>query len=698
MNDTVGEPLWRPSAASIAASNMTRFTRQAETETGRSFDTYDDLHAWSIEEPGAFWNEVWKFAGVRASRQPDAAVKDLDRFPGATWFDGARLNYAENLLRFRDARTALIACREDGERREVTFAELVRQSMALAARLAAWGIGPGDRVAGWLPNTIEAVVAMLATTSLGAVWSSCSPDFGAEGALDRFGQIEPRVLFACDGYIYNGRRIDVREKVHSVVRQVASLEKTVWISSIGVTVATPTFAELTEAPEAPDAPDAPTPDPAQTGTPAGRKAGHTESSTRNRAGQEPDSRSGVPRPGASERSASFAQVDFNHPLYILYSSGTTGKPKCIVHGVGGTLLQHLKEHQLHLDLRRGDRLLFFTTCGWMMWNWLVSALATGCTVVLYDGSPFRRGPGVLWDVVEREGVTVLGVSARYLSAIEKSGLKPRTSHDLSRLRALLSTGSTLTHEGFRYVYHHVKPDLHLVSMSGGTDLVSCFLLGNPNLPVYEGELQCKGLGMAVEVWNDTGEAIRGEKGELVCTLPFPSCPIGFWRDPGDAKFRAAYFEKFPGVWAHGDFAEVTRHGGLVVHGRSDAVLNPGGVRIGTAEIYRQIERIDEIVDAVCVGQDWDGDTRIVLFVVLRPGISLGTELSRRIAAEIRDYASPRHVPRRMVAVPDIPRTMSGKIAELAVRDVIHGRPVGNTAALANPEALDAFADLAELKR
>ena len=680
MNATMGEPLWRPSAANIAASNMTRFTRQAEAATGRAFDTYGSLHAWSVEDPGAFWSEVWKFTGVRASRPADAPVKDLQRFPGAVWFDGARLNYAENLLRYRDERIALVSYLETGERREITYAELYRRSTALAARLAGFGVGPGEVVAGWLPNTIEAVVAMLATATLGAVWSSCSPDFGAEGALDRFGQIKPRVLFACDGYFYGGRRIDVREKVEQVVRQVPSLEKVIRVSIIGTADDAPTFDELT------DSSAAPLPVPPRTGT-------NTDSRPGKQAGPGP----GTPRPGEVETRASFAQVDFNHPLYILYSSGTTGKPKCIVHGVGGTLLQHLKEHRLHVGLSRDDRLFFFTTCGWMMWNWLVSALASGCTVVLYDGSPFHPGPGALWDIAEREGVTVLGVSARYIAAIDKVGLKPRTSHDLSALRALLSTGSTLTHEGFRYVYRDVKSDLHLVSMTGGTDLVSCFVLGNPNLPVHEGELQCRGLGMAVDVWDDAGRPVRGEKGELVCTVPFPSCPIGFWRDPGNAKFHAAYFDKYPDVWAHGDFAEITGNGGFILHGRSDAVLNPGGVRIGTAEIYRQVERVDEVVDAVCVGQDWDGDTRVVLFVVLRAGVSLDSELARRIAAEIRTHASPRHVPRKIIAVKDIPRTMSGKIAELAVRDVIHGRPVANTAALANPEALDEFAELDELK-
>ena len=658
------QPLWQPGAARIAASNMTHFTRQAEVASGRTFAAYNDLHDWSIADPGAFWSEVWKFTGVRASRLADVPVKHLDRFPGAAWFAGARLNYAENLLRFRDERTALVSYVETGTRREMSFAELHRRTLILAARLAELGIGRGDRVAGWLPNTIEAVIAMLATASLGGVWSSCSLDFGAEGALDRFGQIEPKALFACDGYTYNGKAIDVRDKVLAVVGQVPSVEHLVWVSSIGATSADPwSFVPLTSQ--------------SARATPRSQLAGK-------------------PSPGDGEEQP-FEQVDFNDPLYILYSSGTTGKPKCIVHGVGGTLLQHLKEHQLHVDLHRRDKLFFFTTCGWMMWNWLVSALATGCTLVLYDGSPFLPGARALWDIVEREGVTVLGASAKYISAIDKSGLKPRTSHDLTALRTLLSTGSTLTHEGFRYVYRNVKPDLHLVSMTGGTDLVSCFVLGNPNLPVYEGELQCKGLGMAVEVWNDAGQGVRGEKGELVCTLPFPSCPIGFWQDPDDLKLRAAYFEKFPNVWAQGDFAEITEHGGFIVHGRSDAVLNPGGVRIGTAEIYRQVERIPEVIDAVCVGQDWDGDTRVVLFVVLRSSTSMSPELARRIATAIRTHASPRHVPRKIIAVPDIPRTMSGKVAELAVRDVIHDRPVKNTTALANPEALAAFANLAELE-
>ena len=678
------EPLWQPGADRIAVSNMTRFTRQAQAASGRTFKTYDDLHDWSIADPGAFWPEVWKFTGVRASRPADDPVRDLDRFPGAAWFDGARLNYAENLLRFRDERTALVSYLETGARRELSFAELYRQAMTLAARLAEFGIGPGDRVAGWLPNTPEAVVAMLATTALGGVWSSCSPDFGADGALDRFGQIEPKVLFACDGYRYNGKPIDIRDKVGHVVRQAPSIKKVIWVSMIGRVAGQETVADLVRVAEAPQQ---------QPGTNEQPPSG---AGTQPPTGAGPAPRGAGPSAGDAGQPP-FAQLNFNDPLYILHSSGTTGKPKCIVHGVGGTLLQHLKEHQLHVGLNRDDKLFFFTTCGWMMWNWLVSALATGCTVVLYDGSPFHPGPRALWDIAAREAITVLGVSARYISAIGKLGLKPRNSHDLAALRVLLSTGSTLTHEGFRYVYRDVKQDLQLVSMTGGTDLISCFILGNPNLPVHEGELQCKGLGMAVEIRDEAGRPIRNEKGELVCTHPFPSCPIGFWRDPGDAKFRAAYFEKYPNVWAQGDFAEVTETGGFIVHGRSDAVLNPGGVRIGTAEIYRQVERIDEVVDAVCVGQDWDGDTRVVLFVVLRAGAEWTTALANNIKSTIRTHASPRHVPRKIIAVHDVPKTMNGKIAELAVREVIHGRPVRNTAALANPEALDAFANLPELQ-
>ena len=645
----MNELLWRPGAARVAGSGMSRFARQAGAACGRTFGSYAELHDWSLADPQAFWMQLWQFTGMRASALPECAVQHPERFPGAVWFPGAKLNYAENLLRRRDEGTALISYLETGTRREISWAELHRQAGALAARLAQFGIRPGDRVAGWLPNGIEAMVAMLATAWLGGVWSSCSPDFGAEGALDRFGQIEPKLLFACDGYRYGGKAFDVRAKVLEVASQAPSIERIVWVSVLEAEVEGIPFASLTAS--SPDGPEAPP----------------------------------------------FAQVDFNHPLFVMYSSGTTGKPKCIVHGVGGTLIQHLKEHQLHLDLGPEDRLFFFTTCGWMMWNWLASAMATGCTVLLYDGSPLHPDAAALWEMAEREGLTAFGASAKYLSSIEKLGLQPGERQDLSALRTLMSTGSTLSHESFRYVYRAIKEDLHLVSMTGGTDIISCFAGGNPNLPVHEGELQCKALGMAVDVWDAEGRPARGEKGELVCAQAFPSCPIGFWNDPEDRKFRAAYFEKFPGVWAHGDFAEITEHGGFVMHGRSDAVLNPGGVRIGTAEIYRQVEQIDEVLDSVCVGQDWEDDTRVLLFAVLRPGLSLTPELADKIKRRIRTHASPRHVPRKILAVPDVPRTMNGKIAELAVREAIHGRPVRNRSALANPESLEAFAKLPDLQ-
>ena len=669
-------PLWRPSAQAVKRSNMTLFTDQAAAATGRSFPGYEDLHGWSIQEPGAFWSEMWRFADVRASREADAPVRRFDRFPGASWFAGARLNYAENLLRFRDDRPALISRTETGERREISYAELHRQSTALAAHLAGFGVQAGDRVAGWLPNGPEAVIAMLATTALGAIWSSCSPDFGVAGALDRFGQIEPKALIACDGYHYNGRPLDIRPKVREVLQRTGSLRHFIEVSIIG-----------------------------SGESKAGAPRAHGPGAVR------ADSR--LPRNGRKQgggwathrfdtllegRGAAFAQLDFNHPLYILYSSGTTGKPKCIVHGAGGTLLQHAKEHLLHTGVTRSDKLFFLTTCGWMMWNWLVSALARGCTLLLYDGSPFHPGPGVLWDMAESEGATLFGASPGYLRALAKAGFTPKETHDLSALRTLLSTGSPLSDEGFRHAYAAIKEDMHLVSMTGGTDLISCFILGNPNLPVHAGELQCQGLGMAVDIRDEQGGSVaaRGGKGELVCTKPFPSCPIGFWRDHEGEKFRNAYFSKFPGVWAQGDFAQATANGGYIIHGRSDAVLNPGGVRIGTAEIYRQVETIPEVVDAICVGQQWEDDVRVVLFVVLRPGAVLDAALRERIKRAIGGRASPRHVPRKIIAVPDIPRTLSGKIAELAVREAIHGRAVTNTAALANPQALAVYRGLAEL--
>ena len=635
--------LWRPSSAAIADANLTRFAGRL----GFAPPDYAALHRYSIEHRSEFWQAVWDFCEVVGERGTAPVVLDGEQFPGSRWFSDARLNFAENLLRHRDGNVAIVSVLENGQRRTLTYRELAHQTAAFRQALLELGVSPGDRVAGWLPNVPETVVAMLATASIGAVWSSCSPDFGVEGALDRFGQIEPKVLIACDGYDYGGKWFDVRERAHAVQRAVDSIEHLLWVSPLG------------------DVEDA------------------------------------ISRASRAHREAplDFARLPFDHPLYVMYSSGTTGKPKCIVHGAGGTLLQHLKEHQLHVDLKREDTLFFFTTCGWMMWNWLVSALATGCRVVLYDGSPFHPGPNALLDLAQNESVTTFGVSAKYLSAIEKAGVRPRQTHDLAALRAVLSTGSPLTHEGFRYVYREFKDDVALQSISGGTDLISCFVLGCPWLPVHEGELQAKGLGMAVDVLDETGQSMSAgsaRKGELVCTRSFPSAPIGFWNDPGDAKYREAYFDKHEGVWAHGDFAEVTENGGMIIHGRSDAVLNPGGVRIGTAEIYRQVETIGEVVDCLAIGQDWEGDTRIVLFVVMRDGIELDDGIRQYIKRRIRQHASPRHVPAVIAAVPDVPRTLSGKIAELAVREVVHGREVRNTTALANPEVLDAFRNRAEL--
>ena len=644
----MSEKLWSPMHETVRNSLLSQFTNEVTDQGAGSFDDYDALHQWSVENPADFWAAYWDFAELKASQKGDIAAEDLDRFPGASWFPEAKLNYAENLLSTRSSKTAFVSILENGERKSISYEELYLETNNLQSFLRAH-ISIGDRVAGWLPNTIETAVAMLATSSLGGVWSSCSPDFGIEGALDRFGQIEPKVLFACDGYFYAGKTIDIKEKVRSVVEQVKSIELIVWVSVL----------EDTQAARSKET-----------------NWGHW--------------------PSSLSPSINFEQLAFDHPLYIMYSSGTTGKPKCIVHGQGGTLIQHKKEHQLHLDLRADDNLFFFTTCGWMMWNWLVSALATGCTITLYDGSPFHPKPDVLFDLIDQESITVFGVSAKFLSNAQKEMVSPVESHQLNSLRCLISTGSPLTEEGFGYVYEKIKHDLHLVSMTGGTDLISCFILGNPNLPVYSGELQSPGLGMAVDIWDDSGNPIKEKKGELVCTVPFPSCPIGFWNDPDNNSFLDAYFRRFPNIWVHGDFGEITANGGYIIHGRSDAVLNPGGVRIGTAEIYRQVEVFDEVVDSVCIGQSWDGDVRVVLFVVMREGVQLSGDLIDQIKLSIRNHASPRHVPAKVIAVADIPRTMSGKIAELAVRDKVHGREVKNTSALANPESLSLFENLVDL--
>ena len=647
----ISRVLWHPSAEQVAGAQLTRFMAAASGSAGRGLDTYDQLWRWSVEHREAFWAAVWDFCAVKASRRWDAVLENPDAMPGATWFPGARLNFAENLLR-RDEpdQLALVWRGEDGSRRTFTRAQLYHETARLAGALKELGVGPGDRVAGFLPNCPEAVIAMLAAASLGATWSSCSPDFGIQGVLDRFGQIRPKVLFTADGYRYGGKRIDSMERIRGVLEQLEGVERVVLVPFLDADVSAETL-------------------------PRGVRWDDFLS---------------------AETGLEFAQLPFDHPLYILYSSGTTGVPKCIVHGAGGTLLQHLKEHRLHTDIGPDDTLFYFTTCGWMMWNWLVSGLAAGATLVLYDGNPFHPGPEALWRMAEEEGITVFGTSAKYLAAVEKAGFAPREHFKLEPLRAILSTGSPLMPASFDFVYRDVKPDVQLASISGGTDIVSCFALGCPILPVHRGELQCRGLGMAVEIFDDEGHSHTEEPGELVCTRAFPSMPVGFWNDPDDQKYRAAYFERFPGTWHHGDWARLTEHGGLVIYGRSDAVLNPGGVRIGTAEIYRQVEKLEEVVESLAIGQDWGGDQRIVLFVRLRDELLLDEALQAKIRQVIRGNTTPRHVPAKILQVRDIPRTLSGKIVELAVRNVVHGRPVKNTDALANPAALEEFRDRPEL--
>jgi acetoacetyl-CoA synthetase len=646
-------PMWRPSADRVEKANLTAFLRLVRARRQPAIDGYAALHRWSIERPEEFWQSVWDFCGLVASRPAERVVVDFDRFPGTRWFPGARLNFAENLLRYRDDRRALVFWSEAGFQRSLTFAELYSAVARATAAFRELGIKAGDRIAGFVPNMPEAVIAMLAAASLGAIWSSCSPDFGTQGVVDRFSQIEPKILVAADGYVYDGRRFDSLERLRAVRSQLPTVETVIVIPYLEKQ---PDLGGIDRARLWPDIIDR-------------RQADSIE----------------------------FAQLPFDHPLYILYSSGTTGLPKCIVHSAGGVLLQHQKEHVLHCDLRRDDVLFFFTTCGWMMWNWLVSALAVGCTVVLFDGSPLAPSADILFDMADQEGITVFGISPRFLTGIAKLGLEPKKSHKLSSLRTLLSTGSPLNGDSYDYVYSNIKSDVCLASISGGTDLCSCFALGSPLAPVYRGEIQARGLGMHVLVYDADGRPLVEEKGELVCASPFPSVPLGFWRDTGGAAFLAAYFQRFPGVWHHGDFAEITEHDGMIIYGRSDAVLNPSGVRIGTAEIYRQVEQIPEVVESIVVGQDWQGDVRVVLFVKLRENGALDESLEKRIKDQIRRNASPRHVPAKIVAVSDIPRTRSGKIVELTVRDCIHGRRPKNIEALANPEALVLFENLAELE-
>jgi acetoacetyl-CoA synthetase len=644
------EPAWTPSPERVAASNLTRFAEFARAKHGAPAGDYQSLWRWSVDERERFWSALMEFCDVICTPGAAPVLQNRDRMPGARWFEDTKLNFAENLLARHDDHPALVFTNERGARKELNFRELRAEVARVAAGLRELGVGPGERVVGFMPNLPETTIAMLATTSLGGVWSSCSPDFGINGVLDRFGQIAPRVLFTADGYFYNGKTLDSLGPIKGVLERLESVKRVVVVPYVS------------------DDPDI-------SRLPAAVKFGD------------------FGRPGAA---LEFTRVPFDSPLYVMYSSGTTGVPKCIVHGVGGTLLQHRKEHALHSDLKAGDRLFFYTTCGWMMWNWLMSGLASGCTLVLYDGSPFAPDRDVLWRMAEREKVTHFGTSPKYLAALEKDGGAVGSVFDLGSLRAIISTGSPLAPEQYEYVHATIKRDVHLASISGGTDIVSCFCIGNPCLPVYPGEIQCRPLGMKTQVFDDDGQPLVGREGELVCSAPFPSMPIGFWNDADGSKYRAAYFERYPDVWCHGDYALQTEHGGFLILGRSDAVLNPGGVRIGTAEIYRQVEKVHEVLESVAVGQNWKHDVRVVLFVKLRPDVALDASLEKRIRDTIKANATPRHVPAKIIAVADIPRTISGKIVELAVRNVIHGRPVKNTDALANPEALDYFRDRAEL--
>ncbi|MGB3899485.1 MAG: acetoacetate--CoA ligase [Mesorhizobium sp.] len=645
-------PLWTPSPERIADAPMTAFMKEAAQASGRALSSYADLHRWSIDEREAFWSLVWDFCGIVGDKGETVLV-DGDRMPGAAFFPEARLNFAENLLRRKGSAEAIVFRGEDKVERRLSWDELHALTSRLQQLFLSQGVKPGDRIAAMMPNMPETVAAMLATASVGAVWSSCSPDFGEQGVLDRFGQIEPVVFIAPDGYWYNGKAIEVGEKVAAVAAKLPSVRKVLIVDYLGTSVDVAAGVGKAEALE-------------------------------------------VAIAAFPVKPVTFERLPFSHPLYILFSSGTTGIPKCIVHSAGGTLIQHVKELRLHAGILEGDRFFYFTTCGWMMWNWLMSGLACGATLLLYDGSPFYPDGNVLFDYADAEKMTYFGTSAKFIDSVRKAGLRPMDSHDLSTVRTISSTGSPLSPEDFRFVYDAIKKDIHLASISGGTDIVSCFVLGVPTEPVWVGEIQAAGLGLAVDVWNDAGEPVRQEKGELVCGMAFPAMPLGFWADADGKRYHAAYFERFDNVWCHGDFAEWTEHGGMVIHGRSDATLNPGGVRIGTAEIYNQVEQMPEIAEAICIGQDFDNDVRVVLFVRLAQGVSLDAELEKRIRTKIRAGASPRHVPARIVAVADIPRTKSGKITELAVRDAVHGRAIKNKEALANPEALDLFRDLPEL--
>jgi len=636
--------LWKPSEERIQSTNMYRFMGFINEKYNQNFTEYEPLYQWSIENIPDFWASMWDFAEIKASRPYDQVIDDVAKMPGAKWFSGARLNFAENLLRYRDDQVALIFKGEDQDTTKMTYAELYDEVARVAKPLRKAGVQVGDRVVGFMPNMPETIIAMLAATSIGATWSSCSPEFGIKGVLDRFGQIRPKVLFTANGYVFKGKRFDSLDRISNILKELPSIERVVVVA-------------------------------------------YTE--------QDPDI-SGVPnaihyrdfRSPEPNLEIEFEQLPFDHPLYIMFTSGTTGLPKCMVQSAGGILIKHLKELILHTDLKREDTIFWFTTCGWMMWNWLISSLGVGATIVLYDGNAFHPDPGALWKLAQDEKITFFGISAGYIAAIQNAGVRPGKEYDLTPLRAVLSTGSPLSVEGFEYIYREVKEDLHLVSQTGGSDLNGSFASGNPMGPVYAGELQCRDLAMKVEAFDEKGKSVTNQQGELVCSAPFPSMPIYFWDDPDNEKYHAAYFDMYPNVWRHGDFIEINDHGGVIIYGRSDATLNPGGVRIGTAEIYRPVEQLKEIEDSLVVGQNWKNDVRIILFVKLLEGGDLTENLKDKIKNTIRTNASPRHVPAKILAVPDIPYTLNMKKVELAVKKVIQGQEVLNKDALRNPEILD----------
>ena len=647
------KPLWTPTKDRIKNSNLSAFIKYVG-HFNKNINSYDELYNWSINEPEEFWKFIWDKSRIVHSKKYKKILSS-DQMPGAQWFEGAKLNFAENLLKYKDNRTAIISSREDQPNIKLTYKQLFSKVSSCANGLKKLGVKKGDRVAGFVPNYPESIIAMLAATSLGALWSSCSPDFGLKGVLDRFGQIQPKVLFAIEEYQYNGKVIDCREKIQQIRDAIPDI-KCVILMERFYDFQSPKIKQI-------------------------------KLNNKNNYLYFKDL---VSLPA---KELKFVQLPFNHPVYVMYSSGTTGIPKCIVHGAGGTLLQHYKEHALHTDLKRSDVITYFTTCGWMMWNWLVSALQIGATIFLYDGSPVYPDPEILWKKIETEKISVFGTSPKFLTISQKSGIIPRKKFNLSSLKTILSTGSPLSAENFKWVYKKVKRDLQLSSISGGTDIISCFMLGNPVLPVFSEEIQCRGLGMKVESFGENGEPVIGEKGELVCTKPFPSMPVFFWNDPKGKKYKSAYFEKYPGVWHHGDFIKITGRGGVIVYGRSDATLNPGGVRIGTAEIYRIVEAMDEIADSLVIGQEWENDVRIILFIVLKRGIKLNSALNDKIKMNIRNSATPRHVPYRIIEIKDVPRTISGKKVEIAVSRLINGQKIDNKDALINPDSLQQFLEL-----